>query len=734
MDLKKIIRCTSLLCTLIFLGTVSDSNAHLDKFETDSENFDLTKQTEATVDSLEAFVIDLIRNNQLADAYHWSGKGIELAKKIGYRKGEFNLMLQMGSQFLDRNIPDSTIYYSKRALELAKTDFEKKQALNSLGNGNSRAGRSIIAIDLYEQVVALADSLEDDKYSVGVLINIATTYKNLGEIEESLKYYFEALERSEELGNKEFIALITNNLGDTFIDLENYDQAEYHLNRSKEVSIAEEIKSNLVRVYLNLGNLYKNTARFDAAEESYNKVLEMHRRSGSIRGKIQVTYNLGMMHLAKKDHDIARDYLQKTLADSREMNMMLGLFYSLNGLGELEMTLGNISESVAYYIEAVEIAGNFDSKTMEVEAAKNMYYAFKQAGNESEALNWLEKTDVLKDEIRSAERDRLTAQYEAKFNLRQSEQEKQLIQVIQEQQEAQLNQQRWIILSALAGIFFLLSVGAVLIQTNRKRKNANLKLTDSNRQLIKLHDTIQKQKEELERINNIKTKLFAIIAHDLRGPLGSLQSLLYLLREHDLSEEEKNKLTTTLEKNMNENSSMMDNLLGWAQSQMNGITLNKRSIDLRLCIESVLDQFRLQAQSKNITLAIYVSEDTYIFADYDLMKLVLRNLIANAIKFSYSDSTIQIGAEQTEEAVWQISVKDFGLGISQENQAKIFTEENFTSPGTNLEKGNGLGLNLCKEYVEKHGGTIWLKSQAGEGTTFYFTVAADQKKEKLVSA
>lgn len=107
-------------------------------------------------------------------------------------------------------------------------------------------------------------------------------------------------------------------------------------------------------------------------------------------------------------------------------------------------------------------------------------------------------------------------------------------------------------------------VGAVLVQSNQKRKNANLKLTGSNYQLKELNDTVQRQKEELERSNNIKTKLFAIIAHDLRGPLGSLQSLLYLLREHDLSEEEKNKLTTTLEKNMLEDSSMMDNLLGWA--------------------------------------------------------------------------------------------------------------------------------------------------------------------------
>ncbi len=734
MDIKKKLLLTGSICTLLYCVFNPATIAQTNVAESTPPHIDLTVETEATVDSVEDLVINLIRKNQLTEAHKWSANGLELAKKIGYREGEFNLMLQMASQFLDRNIPDSTIYYSERALELAESDNEKKQALNSLGNGYTKAGRSIIAIDLYEQVVALADSLEDEKYSVGVLINIATAYKNLGEIEEGLKYYFEALERSEKIGNKEFIAIITNNLGDTFIDLENYEQAEYYLIRSKEVSLEEEITSNIVRVYLNLGNLYKNTERFDAAEESYNKVLEMHNRSGNIPGKIQVTYNMGMMHLAKKDYDQSRNHLLTSLADSREINLQLGIMYSVNGLGELEMELGNTAESVDYYKQAVELAKNFDSRTMELEAATHMYQALKQAGNQAEALEWLEKADELKDVIRSSESERLAAQYEAKFKLHQSEQEKQLIQVQQEQQEKRLEQQSWIILTAFSGIIMLLIGGVVLIQSNRKRKNANLKLTGSNYQLKELNDTVQRQKEELESSNNIKTKLFAIIAHDLRGPLGSLQSLLYLLREHDLSEEETNKLTTTLEKNMLENSSMMDNLLGWAQSQMNGLSVNKRSIDLRLCVESVLDQFRLQAKSKNIHLAIDVSDDTFIFADYDLMKLVLRNLVANAIKFSHADSTIRIGAKQTCEAIYQVSVKDYGVGIPKDNQAKIFTAEHFTSLGTNREKGSGLGLNLCKEYVEKHGGIIWFETQADEGTTFYFTVAADQEKEKLVSA
>lgn len=728
MDIKYTLLKTCLLVIFIFFGSVGKTSA-----ENEALHFDLTKETEATVDSLESYIIELIRKNQLTDAHQWSAKGIELARKIGYREGEFNLLLQMGSQFLDRNMPDSTIYYSNLAYDLAESDFEIIQALNSLANGHTKAGRSVVGIDLYEQVLAIADSLNDEKYSMGVLINLATAYKNQGEIEESLKYYFEALERSEESGRYDLIALISNNLGDTFIDMENYERAEHYLIYSKEMSYHEDDRVNLVRVYLNMGNLYKNTERFDEAESSYQKVLEMHRQSGNLPGKIQVTYNIGMMHLARLDYDSARSQLMKTLADSREINMPLGLYYSLTGLGELELEIGNIAKAAEHYKEAYGIAENLANKAMQLNAMENVYQSYKYTGNKAEALNWLEKVTELKDEVRSGERDRLSAQYEAKFNLRQAEQEKQLIQLQQEQQIAQLEQQRLVIASAFAGIVFLLIAGGILMYVNKKRKTANYKLISINGRLKELNDTVRSQKEELERLNTIKTKLFAIIAHDLRGPLGSLQSLLYLLREHDLSEEEKNKLTTTLEKNMLENSSMMDNLLGWAQSQLNGIAINKRSFDLRIGVESVLDQFTLQAESKNINLVINVPENTYIFADYDLMKLVIRNLVANAIKFSHNNSAICIGAEKTDGDRYEIYVKDAGMGISKENQSKIFTSDNFTSPGTNREKGHGLGLNLCKEYVEKQGGSIWFETKEGEGTVFYFTAEAYQKKEKLVN-
>lgn len=683
------------------------------------------------IDNIKATVDSLMQRNHLSEAYELSHLGLKMAELSGTKEHIFDLSLALASQFLDRNVPDSTIYYSEKARDLADTNEKLKQALNSLGNGHAKAGRSVIAIDLYENVLSIADSLNNDRYSVGVLINLATAYSYHGDFNKGLQYYFEALERSEELGNNEFIAIITNNVGDKYNELENYDQAEYYLNRSKEVSEAEGLQTNLVRVLLNLGNTYMATERYDEAEDAYSRVLGFHKESGNVTGEIQVIYNLGMLHLAKDNYSNARDYFNESLERSRKVNILPGMFYSTNGLGELALETGNIDEAIERYQMGVSLTEETDNPSMKVAAYQNMYTAYKQGGNDSEALAWLEKRNELEEDMRSLESDRLRAQYETKFDLRRSEQEKQLVEIQREQQQAQLQQQRWIIILALSGITILLIVGFILLRINQKRKNANLKLIDTNRQLKKLNQTVQDQKEELERLNNIKTKLFAIIAHDLRGPLGSLQSLLYLLREHDLSEKETNELTANLEKNILENSSMMDNLLGWAQSQMNGLSINKRAFDLRLAVQSVLDQFTLQLETKGINLITRVPENTMIYADYDLMKLVLRNLIANAIKFSNSGSAIYMRSEKSDNGMYKVAVEDHGIGIPEKDRPKIFSDEHFTSTGTNKEKGSGLGLNLCKEYVEKHGGSIWFNTEVDKGTTFYFTIDAAEEKELI---
>jgi len=166
---------------------------------------------------------------------------------------------------------------------------------------------------------------------------------------------------------------------------------------------------------------------------------------------------------------------------------------------------------------------------------------------------------------------------------------------------------------------------------------------------------------------------------------------------------------------------MMDNLLAWAKAQMNGVQLNKRVFEFSEAAKAVTEQVRFQAENKGISIETQVANDLSVKADYDIVKLVLRNLIANAIKFSKENDTITVSAGRTEQYV-EVQIIDEGMGIKAEDQPKLFGNEHFTTRGTKNEKGSGLGLNLSKEYIEEHGGELWFKSEHEVGTTFFFTL------------
>jgi signal transduction histidine kinase len=170
-------------------------------------------------------------------------------------------------------------------------------------------------------------------------------------------------------------------------------------------------------------------------------------------------------------------------------------------------------------------------------------------------------------------------------------------------------------------------------------------------------------------------------------------------------------------------SELLENLLKWAQSQMQGTKINPNDFNLIEATNSKLEFYAEQAKAKGITLKNLIDNGITVYADRDMIELVLRNLIANAIKFSNNGSTVSVSAIQKIEEV-EICVSDTGLGIPPENMEKLFGKEIFTTNGTLHEKGTGLGLILCKDFITLNGGKIWAKSNHGKGSKFFFTLPA----------
>jgi two-component system sensor histidine kinase/response regulator len=231
---------------------------------------------------------------------------------------------------------------------------------------------------------------------------------------------------------------------------------------------------------------------------------------------------------------------------------------------------------------------------------------------------------------------------------------------------------------------------------------------------------IELKNVQLELLNGEKNKLFSIVAHDLRSPLASIQSYLELLTAYPLNDQEKREIELKLLSLTKNTSNMMANLLSWSKSQLEGVRVNIRPMDLLKTLRDMLKVETSIAQEKGISLTYHLSENMHVLADADMLLLVIRNLISNAIKFTPAGGNIQVIAAMGTDCT--ITIVDSGAGISEQDQKDVFSLKAKSTFGTNNEKGVGLGLILCKEFTELQHGKISFVSVPGEGTSFMVSI------------
>lgn len=240
----------------------------------------------------------------------------------------------------------------------------------------------------------------------------------------------------------------------------------------------------------------------------------------------------------------------------------------------------------------------------------------------------------------------------------------------------------------------------------------------------KIENELIKTNESLNEINNNIDKFFSIIAHDLRSPIHSLLGISELL-ENEI-ETLTNKEIVLFVKGLNLNLKnlfvLLDNLLNWSLLQMNKLQFNPVNLEISTVIQDVIEKLNFISLKKNITIINKFNKKTVVYADKEMLRSIIQNLLVNAIKFSNKDGEIIIKSQEKKRFV-EISVIDNGVGIEPEIASNIFNFKDINSTkGTEGEKGTGLGLQLCKDFVEKNGGSIWVESEPGKGSKFIFTV------------
>jgi signal transduction histidine kinase len=425
----------------------------------------------------------------------------------------------------------------------------------------------------------------------------------------------------------------------------------------------------------------------------------------------------GGIYLEQKKYKWALYWFEQSNLIHNKIDDERGKIDMLNGISKTYLGLKKDSLAMVYANKGFIVAKTISSLEGQKECSNTLYKICKRKEDFNNALFYHELHKKLSDSLTRDDNKKSLSLLKAKLNY---EKQKELL---IEKNDKALARQRVIIYSSLAILLILGVIIFIVVRSQKVQKRLNKKLR---------HKTIliQKREIELNEINKTKNKLFSIIGHDLRGPIGALQELLRLFSNGDIKKNELNSFIPKLKADVDNVFFTLNNLLSWGQSQINGSSTKPKNFTITKLVNRNIDLLSEMAYNKSIKMVNHVKDAPIAWADLNQIDIVIRNLLSNALKFTSENGLISISAVENNDS-WEIQIKDSGVGMTQDMQSKIFSDySNITTYGTNNEKGTGLGLSLCKEMVEKNNGKIWVNSKINSGSIFYFTVPKEKSNYK----
>lgn len=260
-----------------------------------------------------------------------------------------------------------------------------------------------------------------------------------------------------------------------------------------------------------------------------------------------------------------------------------------------------------------------------------------------------------------------------------------------------------------------------ILNNNRLLYEKNIEISRQRQEIAENVELLNKQANELQDLNALKNKLFSVIAHDLKSPMYALRNIFENIQKNDMPGEDVKGMIPEIMIDLNYTTSLMENLLQWARCQMQSLQVTLQELDVSKLTDEIFRQLNSQAALKQVNMINTISEPSLVLAQLDMLRLVMRNLVSNAIKFTPEEGYVTIGVEENGDET-QIYIMDTGIGISDDNLDKINHNQYFSTHGTAAEKGTGLGLMLCKEFLDKNGATLHIESEPGNGSRFSFSL------------
>ncbi len=690
--LNKLRQLSLLLYLMCFFGITSYAQTsrveellgQLNKNNPDTTQIKIMRKLSAAYSS-----VDPLKKWYYANQFRLLGEknGIDSVVSAGY--------LDMGISYGIRGNVDSALYYFKLGYEKAK----------------------------------------ESNYEIGIArshANIGYAYDRLDRKKEAVKSYEQSLRIFKKLNIKKSINQSITNLGSIYFDLGEYKIADSYFQQVLEnVKETPNDQMGLANAYFSLGNSNRKLNNPKKALAYYRQSLAIREKIGDLNGIALSNWGMAELYNKSKDYAKALSHLEIALKNNRIIKNIYQESVALMCASHVYLGLKDYKKADEAANLALALANEVKSKGLVVMALELLVEVNKEQHKYAEALKFQSeyiaasdsldskkiKKDVILNDLQRVNKDNKLLVRDNKTITSKNTDYLTAISIIT------------LLLVVLALLLVLYyrrnaekkSINELLQKQKKEVAEVNEELSALNEELIMQMDIVSAQNIELEKLNQVKNKFFSIVSHDLRSPMNSLKMLFELFREGDLDKAELNKLTIKLEDTIYTTATFLDNLLEWSKSQLDGVIVNPSLVNIQDIVNENIKLMDSQIKLKSIEVKNNISDNILAFVDPNMLTVVVRNLLSNALKFCSKGDEVAFNAKVVgDKVIW--SIQDTGPGISDKDQENLFNLSHTSSTGTAGEKGYHIGLILCKDMIFQNNGTITIDSKLGQGTVFYVTL------------
>ena len=571
----------------------------------------------------------------------------------------------------------------------------------SIGKVYDYMNKYDLAEQYYSKACEIAFAMNNDSYFSIISNNLGILYKRQGVSKKSFNQYLRAIK------SKPSNVITFINIGNIFADWKNKNKAEQYYRKAYEMMKVDSSEQT-INAYLELGKVYLNQSDFKNSQQILGEGFRIVQKKDVPQKELQFKYYLALLDDSLGNKIQALTSLQQVSDEAIKKNNIQLAILSLSSLSDIYKEIKQNDKYVKNNLESFIMTDTLNLITSKKELVNKIEAFYEKRGDYKQALFYQKQLERMNDSLFNIEKYKVAS--ELIFKNETSEQDKENLIL---QYKLNYNRKLFLFAAVFLSIFAILLIIEFLLFLRIRGLNSSLK----NQMSI-----VKKKTEELKIVNKRLNRTFSIIGHDLRAQISSIISFFDYLEvvQFDSFKPEQLKMAESTQRDALNVLDLLENLLSWGKSQSQELNTIENSFSIKVIVEKVEEYIRHRAEQKGISFFTKISYGGICHGDSNMIYTILRNIVANSIKFTPTNGEIILSTREEDKYVI-FELKDTGIGMSQEVIDKIFNKrESYSSHGTNIELGSGLGLGVCIDFIEHHQSKLIVKSDIGKGTSITF--------------